>query len=172
MPIVASARGPFYGHNLFFFLLGIFPLIFRYFCFIRLHIKLRSSFTTDDGQSLFGCRLISSIVDAAILVLGFNVQNVFHIQLKRIRTPGAHHAWAFVDFEPSASWNYKHELLLPFHIFTKITLDSYVYLHIVSFTFKIVARNSIDTIDTVSIHFGIVEYRYVTYVWYLVLSLE
>lgn len=83
-------------------LLGVLPLVFRDFGFVRLHVKLRSPFAADDGQTFLGSGLETAFVHSAVLVFGFHVQNVLHVQLERVGTSGPNHARPLVHFEPTA----------------------------------------------------------------------
>ena len=55
---------------------AVFLLVLRNLSFVDGHVKLRRAFTTDDGETFLGCRLVASTVQSAVLVLSFDVEDV------------------------------------------------------------------------------------------------
>ena len=83
--------------------LGVLFLVLRNFGFVAGHVELRRPFATDDRQSLFRRRLVAPVVQPAVLILGFDVEDVFHVQLERFAATGADHSRPFVYFKSTTS---------------------------------------------------------------------
>lgn len=85
-------------------LLRVLLLVFWNFSLVTGHVELRRSLATNDGESLLGGGLEASVVQAAILVLRFDVQHVLHVQKEAIIASGAYNTGALVHFKAATGW--------------------------------------------------------------------
>jgi hypothetical protein len=82
-------------------LLRVLLLVLRYLGLVAGHVELGGPLPPDDRQPLFRRGLEPPLVDPAVLVLGFHVQYVLHVQLKEVSTSSPNHAGSLVHFKPA-----------------------------------------------------------------------